>query len=296
MKKLIPFGLVILLFMACQQPKARYTQNSPEIDTYKKAIENYNNKAYDTAIYADTSKTFFNNKNGLSADEVIAYHKENDQNYGKRGFVGEGQEYEMVIDDEGKTWVNFWGTWKGTLKASGKEYTIPIHMTSQFIDGKIAREYGYWDAAEVALALKEIEGLNNLPPENNRAVINGMYQSFSKGDIPAVLASMDPKVIWNEAEGNAYADGNPYVGPDAVLKGIFERIGNDYEYFTLENIKLHEMADDEVLATLRYSGKLKKNGTKINAQAAHLWKLRNGKVIAFQQYVDTKKLDDALNQ
>jgi enamine deaminase RidA (YjgF/YER057c/UK114 family) len=25
-------------------------------------------------------------------------------------------------------------------------------------------------------------------------------------------------------EGNAYADGNPYIGPDAVLNGVFARI------------------------------------------------------------------------
>lgn len=295
-KKFILFGFAIALLAACQQPQARYTQNSPEIDTYKKAIENYNNKAYDTTIYADTSKTFFNNDQGMSATEVVAYHKANDANYSKRGFVGEDQEYEMVVDDKGRTWVNFWGTWKATLKATDKEYTIPVHMSTQFVDGKIAKEYGYWDATEVALAIQEIETMDNLPPEDNRATVNNMYRSFSKGDIPAVLASLSPNVTWNEAEGNAYADGNPYVGPDKVLKGIFERIGNDYEYFTLEKIKLHEMANDEVLATLRYNAKLKKNGAKIDAQAAHLWKLSNGKVIGFQQYVDTKQLDDALNQ
>lgn len=49
----------------------------------------------------------------------------------------------------------------------------------------------------------------------------------------------------------------------------------------------------QVLATLRYQAKLKKNGKTIDAQAAHLWTLKDGKVIAFQQYVDTKKLAKA---
>lgn len=52
----------------------------------------------------------------------------------------------------------------------------------------------------------------------NSIVVDGLYKAFSAGDIPTVLAGMDPEIIWNEAEGNAYADGNPYVGPDAVLK------------------------------------------------------------------------------
>ena len=42
--------------------------------------------------------------------------------------------------------------------------------------------------------------------------------------------------------------------------------------------------------------KLKKNGAIIDAQAAHLWTLKDGKAIGFQQYVDTKQLDEALNK
>ncbi|MCB0472882.1 MAG: hypothetical protein KDC56_07465, partial [Flavobacteriaceae bacterium] len=101
---------------------------------------------------------------------------------------------------------------------------------------------------------------------------------------------------WNEAESNVYADGNPYIGPDAVLKGVFERIGKDYESFMLDSIQLHDMSNNQVLATLRYKAKLKKNGASYNAQVAHLWTLEDGKVIGFQQFVDTKKLADALKK
>lgn len=133
----------------------------------------------------------------------------------------------------------------------------------------------------------------NINTPSNLSVIDGAYKAFVVGDIPAVLAVMDANIIWNEAESNAYADGNPYIGPDEVLNGIFVRIGVDYEYFNLTDIKLHDMSNDQVLATLRYKGKLKKNGVVLDAQAAHLWTLKDGKVIAFQQYVDTKKLADA---
>ena len=53
------------------------------------------------------------------------------------------------------------------------------------------------------------------------------------------------------------------------------------------------MYGNQVLASLRYKGKLKKNGAHIDAQVAHLWTLKNNKVIGFQQYVDTKQLADA---
>ncbi|EAR01685.1 nuclear transport factor 2 family protein [Maribacter sp. HTCC2170] len=297
MKKFILIIAIIFGFSSCQQGAERYTQNSPEIDTVKKLIANYNSKSYDTSMYTDTSKTFYNTKkNSMSPSETMAYHQETDKVYKSRGFLDEDQEYEMVLTDDGNTWVNCWLDWKGTLVGNNKEYNIPIHLTYQFENGKIVREHGHWDSGALVSAMQEIEIMNNLPPEENRAVVNGMYQNFAKGDVPSVLASLDPNVVWMEAEGNAYADGNPYQGPDAVLNGIFTRIGDDYEFFHLKNIKLHEMANDEVLATLRYDGKLKANGAKINAQAAHLWTLRNGKVIRFQQYVDTKQLHDAINK
>jgi hypothetical protein len=111
-----------------------------------------------------------------------------------------------------------------------------------------------------------------------------------------VLGLLDEKVVWNEAEGNALADGNPYIGPEAVLNGVFVRLGEEHEYFNLKDIELHNMYNDKVLATLRYDAKRKSNGALYDAQVAHLWTLKNGKVIAFQQYVDTKQLADAANK
>ncbi len=134
-----------------------------------------------------------------------------------------------------------------------------------------------------------------MKPENtdkNTAIIDGLYKAFSAGDIPAVLGAMDAEIVWNEAEGNAYADGNPYIGPDAVLNGVFARVGAEWDDFKLNNIQLHEMSNDQVLATLRYTGKYKRTGKSIDAQVAHLWTLKDGKIVAFQQYVDTKQLAD----
>jgi len=129
----------------------------------------------------------------------------------------------------------------------------------------------------------------------NMSIIDGLYKAFAVGDIPTVLGSMDSKIVWNEAEGNTYADGNPYIGPEAVLNGVFGRIMQEHEYFNLEDIVLHEMLNDKVLATLRYDAK-HKNGDSYNAQVAHFWTLKDGKVVGFQQYVDTKKLHDATHQ
>ena len=128
----------------------------------------------------------------------------------------------------------------------------------------------------------------------NLQVIDNLYKAFSTGDMPTVLGSMDSKIEWNEAESNSLADGNPYIGPDAILEGVFARLGANHEYFALKDVETHGMSDNKVLATLRYDGKVKTTGKTYNAQAAHLWTLNDeGAIIAFQQYVDTKKLADS---
>lgn len=158
MKNIVIIVMAVIFVTACQPNEKRYTQQSPEIEIVKKHIENYNTKNYDISIMADTAKSFFNNsKNPILRKDLIAYHKENDKIYSSRGFTGEDPEYEMVVTDEGKTWVNCWLDWKCVMKGNGKEIEIPIHLTYQFIDGKIVREVGMWNSTEIVLNLQEIE-------------------------------------------------------------------------------------------------------------------------------------------
>ncbi len=151
-------GMAVLLFLSCNQGPVRYTQNAPEIDTIKQLLANYDSQSYDTSMYADSSKTYYNTKdNPLSPGEVMDYHKQNDASYSARGFEEDNQEYEKVLADNGETWVNCWVNWKGTIAATGKEIAIPAHLTYQFVEGKIVKEYGYWDPTEVVLELQKIE-------------------------------------------------------------------------------------------------------------------------------------------
>ena len=134
------------------------TQKSPEIDISKAVIKSYDKMDWETLTshYADTAKVYFNatEKNPMAASKIPDYHKENDANYESRGFVEKDNFFEMVVTEKGENWVNFWGTWKCKLKTNGKELEIPVHLTSQYIDGKIVKEYGYWDASQLVLELQ----------------------------------------------------------------------------------------------------------------------------------------------
>lgn len=195
-----------------------------------------------------------------------------------------GQDNKIV-----KHW-NFTGKHTGDffgIPATGKRVDVEGVTLVKMKDGRIAQEQDFMDNGVLMQQL----GLVSDP--NNITVVDNLYKAFAKGDIPAVLGAMDAKIVWNEAESNALADGNPYIGPDAVLNGVFVRLGGQHEYFNLENVQLHGMDNNQVLATLRYDAKFKESGKAYNAQVAHLWTLKDGKIIGFQQYVDTKKLADS---
>ena len=161
MKKLILLSLTIVLFTACNQEK-RYTQQSPEIDTYKKVMEDYktlNWEDYPTH-YSDTAKIANNviEEKALTVSQALEKNKEDAAMF---NWVVEKEEYEMVVTDKGETWVNFWGLWKGTMKSSGKVYDIPFHNSARFIHGKIVEEHGFWNNSEITtdLLIQEREAM-----------------------------------------------------------------------------------------------------------------------------------------
>lgn len=281
------FALLICL-SSCTNPNAQTEKNiKMYTDTWdgiinKRQIELINADNFSPEIIMHSSP-----ENIVGLENFKAYY----QNF-LTGFSN--IEFTMVdVFGQGDKIVKHWN-FKGThsgdffgIPATGKSVNIDGTTLVKMKDGKIAEEQDFMDN----MAFMQQLGLVSDPSNVN--IVNGMYQSFAKGDVPSVVAAMDANIVWNEAEGNAYADGNPYKGPDSVVNGVFGRIGAEWDGFKLVDIHLHEMSNNQVLATLRYQGTFKKTGKKIDAQAAHLWTLNNGKAVAFQQYVDTKQLAEA---
>ena len=120
----------------------------------------------------------------------------------------------------------------------------------------------------------------------NVEIVNGIYQAFGTGDVPAAVAAMSSDIEWNEAENFPYSDRNPYRGPDAVLSGVFARIFEEWDGFGVVPEQFLD-AGDTVVMLGRYTGTFKATGQSMNPQVAHIWTLDGGKVARFQQLVDT---------
>ena len=122
--------------------------------------------------------------------------------------------------------------------------------------------------------------------DENVSLVKGIYEAFGSGDVPAVVAALGADVEWNEAENFPYADGNPYHGPDAVMNGVFARLGSDWDGFAVEPREFLD-AGDTVVMTGRYTGTCKATGRPMNPWVAHFWTFEDGKAVQFQQLVDT---------
>jgi ketosteroid isomerase-like protein len=121
----------------------------------------------------------------------------------------------------------------------------------------------------------------------NSGIVRGLYEAFARGDVPSVMAGLDPTLVWNEAEGNPYADKNPYLGPNAVLEGLFMRLAAEWDDFAATPEAILDAAGDVVLVMGRYRGRFRATGLSQDAQFAHIWWLKGGKIVRFQQYTDT---------
>ena len=124
--------------------------------------------------------------------------------------------------------------------------------------------------------------------------IRSLYEAFGRGDAETVLGALHPEVEWNEAEGQPYASGNPYVGPQRVGEEVFGRIMGDFDDFQV-NPQTYVAEGDHVVAMGRYTATRKGSGEPLDAQFAHHWRVEDGQVVAFQQYVDTGQMRDILD-
>ena len=126
---------------------------------------------------------------------------------------------------------------------------------------------------------------------SNVEAVRSLYQAFAEGDIPSVLGFLSPEVEWTEAEGFPY--GGTYRGPEAVLAGVFMRLGTEWEGFAAVPDEFID-GGDTIVVCGTYSGTYKATGRSFRAPFAHVWKVEEGKGARFTQYTDTLLVDRAV--
>jgi ketosteroid isomerase-like protein len=107
----------------------------------------------------------------------------------------------------------------------------------------------------------------------------------------ALIAALAPDVEWTEAAGFPY--GGTFHGVDEIGRNVFARLGSEWEGFRADMENLHD-AGDTIIATGFYRGTYRKTNRPMESSFAHVFTLKEGKIIRFVQYVDSRKVWEAI--
>ena len=125
----------------------------------------------------------------------------------------------------------------------------------------------------------------------NSALAKSIYDHFTRGDLPAILALMAPGVRWCVPDMPHVPYAGCRVGVDAVEE-FFQLLLGSQEIleFSLERI----FADEEKAAGIgTYRWRVKSTGREFRLEWMHLFTIAGGRVVEFKEYYDPRPLSEA---
>jgi len=123
------------------------------------------------------------------------------------------------------------------------------------------------------------------------SVVRQAYTDFKKGDVPAVLAQMDPSIDWQLPDIANARIGGHRQGLERVRE-FFTILGTDQDVVTFEP-RQFVAQDDRVVAVGDYEWRVKATGKSFKSNFAHVFTLRDGKVTGFQEFLDSAAAAEA---
>ena len=123
--------------------------------------------------------------------------------------------------------------------------------------------------------------------QTNVELIRATYEGAPADNARHLAALFTPETRWTEAAGFPYA--GTYVGLEAIKRNVFERLSSEWmDYNASAEHFVRDGPDVVVLGV--YSGTYRPTGRYMEARFAHHWTLADGKVVSFEQYVDSRKV------
>jgi uncharacterized protein len=127
---------------------------------------------------------------------------------------------------------------------------------------------------------------------SNIDIVRAHYAASAQGNIGEMMAHVSPQVRWTEMAGFPCA--GTWVGPQAVAENVFAVLGRDWIGYRFE---LQSLIDggEHIVGMGSYHGTYRATGKDMQARVAHVWQLREGKVVAFEQFTDTLLVRQAMS-
>ncbi|HEV7473181.1 MAG TPA: nuclear transport factor 2 family protein [Pyrinomonadaceae bacterium] len=127
--------------------------------------------------------------------------------------------------------------------------------------------------------------------EQNKSIVNQAYNNFKTGNIDGLLNLMADDVTWTLPE----MEGVPFAGIRTGRAGVgefFATLAAVEDSLRFESREL-VAEGDKVIALGSYDWRVKTTAREFSGDFAHVWTIRDGKVVAFQEYTDTAAVRDA---
>jgi ketosteroid isomerase-like protein len=121
--------------------------------------------------------------------------------------------------------------------------------------------------------------------DTNTALVQSAYADFQKGDISSLLARLTDDVAWSTPyPPEIVPHGGERSGKDGV-RSFFEQLAAGYEFTRFEPREFVS-AGDLVVVLLSIAGIARGTGIHAAGEAAHVFRVRNGKIGEFREYTD----------
>ncbi|MHB1756259.1 MAG: nuclear transport factor 2 family protein [Leptospirillum sp.] len=125
----------------------------------------------------------------------------------------------------------------------------------------------------------------------NLNIVRNLYGAFAARDQKAILEIFDPNIVWIQNKG--FPGGGTHIGAETVLKDVFEPFRIEWDSW--KAIVSHYLdAGEAVVAIGEYCGVNKTTGKSMKAAFAHVYWVRDSRIIRFQQYTDTLMVVQAM--
>jgi ketosteroid isomerase-like protein len=111
--------------------------------------------------------------------------------------------------------------------------------------------------------------------------LRAAYEAFKSQDIPTVMAAFDEQIEW------VVPDSIPFGGTFHGHEGVGQFFGQLPQYFQELHVDPEEFIDagDVVVVPVHLHGT--GSGGSLESKSLHLWRMRDGKAVSFQEYPDT---------
>ncbi len=121
-------------------------------------------------------------------------------------------------------------------------------------------------------------------------VVVSVFDAFKRGDIASIVGLVAPNATWQQAKTVPW--GGDYCGPEGAAE-FFRKLDATMETVAFEARENVEHGD-EVFSFGTYTGRGRATGRTGSAEWMFRWRVRDGKIVSWQSYIDTAALTAAL--